>query len=71
MCPISDPVGEFDSSLNLLRELAGIGHQFEHVGVAAYPEGHPDFGIDGFYLFSFNQVGDTAAWREDMLSRLV
>ena len=176
---IPDPVGEFDSSLKLLRELAGIGHQFEHVGVAAYPEGHPDiddqtlldalrakqdlatymvtqmcfdpavlaswlrsmraqgitlpawvgmagvmnrmklfktslrigvgesarfarkqstlagkllrssnyrpdelalglapkiedpdFGIDGFYLFSFNQVGDTAAWREDMLSRL-
>ena len=38
---IPEPVGDFDSSLALLRELATIGHQFEHVGVAAYPEGHP------------------------------
>jgi methylenetetrahydrofolate reductase (NADPH) len=27
-------------------------------------------GIDGLYLFSFNQVKDTVAWREDMLRRL-
>lgn len=38
---IARPVGEFSSSLLLLRELATIGHQFEHIGVAAYPEGHP------------------------------
>ena len=173
------PVGEFDSSLMLLRELATLGHNFEHIGVAAYPEGHPgigekillealrakqeiatymvtqicfdavvltrwldtvrnqgitlpvwiglpgvmnrmklfktslrigvgesarfarkqsslagrllrsnnyrpdslvlelaskiedgDVGIDGLYLFSFNQVKDTVAWRDDMLRRL-
>jgi methylenetetrahydrofolate reductase (NADPH) len=176
---IPEPLGDFDSSLALLRELATIGHQFEHVGVAAYPEGHPSIdervlletlrtkqalatymvtqmcfdaaligswlqsvrdqgitmpiwvglpgvmnrmklfktslrigvgesarfarkqtsvaskllrsanyrpdnlvlelaagiektglGIDGFYLFSFNQVKDTVAWRKDMLQRL-
>ncbi len=38
---IVEPVGSFSSSLMLLRELAEIGHDFEHVGVAAYPEGHP------------------------------
>jgi len=38
---IAEPVGDFESSLALLRELATTGHQFEHVGVAAYPEGHP------------------------------
>jgi methylenetetrahydrofolate reductase (NADPH) len=176
---IPEPLGEFDSSLMLLRELANIGHDFVHVGVAAYPEGHPaidehtlletlrdkqelatymvtqmcfdatliekwlqsvrghgitmpvwvglpgvmnrmklfktslrigvgesarfarkqtsvastllrsanyrpdelvldlesgieapGLGIDGFYLFSFNQVKDTVAWRNDMLQRL-
>ena len=176
---IPEPLGEFDCSLMLLRELANIGHDFEHVGVAAYPEGHPaideqtlletlrekqelatymvtqmcfdatliekwlqsvrghgitmpvwvglpgvmnrmklfktslrigvgesarfarkqtsvastllrsanyrpdelvldlesgieapGLGIDGFYLFSFNQVKDTVAWRNDMLQRL-
>lgn len=176
---ITEPLGDFDSSLMLLRELANIGHDFEHVGVAAYPEGHPaidervlletlrakqalatymvtqmcfdaaligrwlhsvrdhgitmpvwvglpgvmnrmklfktslrigvgesarfarkqtsvastllrsanyrpddlvldlaagiekpGLGIDGFYLFSFNQVKDTVAWRKDMLQRL-
>jgi methylenetetrahydrofolate reductase (NADH) len=41
---IAQPLGEFDSSLQLLRSMAEIGHSFEHVGVAAYPEGHP--GID-------------------------
>jgi methylenetetrahydrofolate reductase (NADPH) len=30
----------------------------------------PGLGIDGFYLFSFNQVKDTVAWRKDMLQRL-
>ena len=39
------PLGRFDSALMLLRELAGIGHSFEYIGVAAYPEGHPE--IDG------------------------
>ena len=38
---IKEPVGDFDSSLSLLRQMADIGHNFQHVGVAAYPEGHP------------------------------
>lgn len=42
---IAQPVGAFDSSLQLLRALANLGHSFDHLGVAAYPEGHP--GIDG------------------------
>ena len=44
------PVGVFDSSLSLLREMAEIGHDFKHVGVAAYPEIHP--GIDPDTLFA-------------------
>ena len=46
---IAEPLGEFDSSLSLLRELADLGHSFEHIGVAAYPEGHPE--IDDKVLF--------------------
>jgi methylenetetrahydrofolate reductase (NADPH) len=47
---IPEPVGDFDSSLSLLRSLAEAGHGFEHIGVAAYPEGHPD--IDEQTLFT-------------------
>ena len=47
---IPEPVGEFDSSLSLLRSLAETGHRFEHIGVAAYPEGHPE--IDEQTLFT-------------------
>lgn len=35
------PAGDYDCSLDLLRDIADIGHKFEHVGVAAHPEGHP------------------------------
>jgi len=35
------PAGDYDCSLNLLRDIAEIGHEFEDVGVAAHPEGHP------------------------------
>lgn len=35
------PVGEYSSALDLLREMAEIGHEFEDIGIAAYPEGHP------------------------------
>ena len=38
------PAGDYDSSLGLLRDLAEMDHPFEHVGVAAYPEGHPLIG---------------------------
>ena len=37
----SDPAGDYDCALDLLRDMADIGHDFEDVGVAAHPEGHP------------------------------
>lgn len=36
-----EPAGSYDCSLDLLRDIAEIGHRFEDVGVAAHPEGHP------------------------------
>lgn len=35
------PVGDYDCALDLLRDMAEIGHRIEDVGVAAHPEGHP------------------------------
>lgn len=35
------PVGIYDNSLQVLRDMADIGHRIEDVGIAAYPEGHP------------------------------
>ena len=35
------PAGEYHSALDLLRDMSEIGHRFEDIGVAAYPEGHP------------------------------
>jgi len=35
------PLGQYDNSLQVLRDMAEIGHNIEDVGVAAYPEGHP------------------------------
>lgn len=46
---IATPIGNYPDALALLRDLAEIGHDFRHVGVAAYPEGHPD--IDDRILF--------------------
>jgi methylenetetrahydrofolate reductase (NADPH) len=40
----AEPAGPYGGALELLRELVDIGHPFEHVGVAAYPEGHPLIG---------------------------
>jgi methylenetetrahydrofolate reductase (NADPH) len=37
----STPVGIYDDSLMMLRDMAEIGHSMEDVGVAAHPEGHP------------------------------
>lgn len=34
------PAGKYENSLQLLRDLADIGHRFEDVGIAAHPEGH-------------------------------
>jgi len=35
------PAGDYDCSLDLLRDIAEIGHRIEDIGVAAHPEGHP------------------------------
>jgi len=35
------PLGIYSGSLDLLRDMAEIGHTFKHIGVAAHPEGHP------------------------------
>lgn len=36
-----EPIGQYDDSLKVLRDIAEIGHNIEDIGVAAYPEGHP------------------------------
>lgn len=36
-----EPVGDYDSSLALLRDIADIEHRFEEIGITAHPEGHP------------------------------
>jgi methylenetetrahydrofolate reductase (NADPH) len=38
---VKHPAGPFASALDLLRAMAELGHPFEEIGVAAYPEGHP------------------------------
>ena len=35
------PAGEFSSALELLQAMDRMGHGFEEIGVASYPEGHP------------------------------
>ncbi len=35
------PVGEYDCALDVLRDMAEIGHNIEDIGIAAHPEGHP------------------------------
>ena len=36
-----EPFGRYTNSLDLLRDMAEIGHDIRHVGVASHPEGHP------------------------------
>jgi len=36
------PLGEYDTALSLLRDIAELEHRFTEIGVAAHPEGHPD-----------------------------
>ena len=45
------PVGRFDSSLQLLEAMAGLDHGIDKIGVGAYPEGHPL--IDDSTLFRY------------------
>ncbi len=47
------PLGSFDSSLQLLEAMSAIDHGIAHIGVGAYPEGHPL--IDDPTLLSFLQ----------------
>ncbi len=35
------PAGDYDNSLDLLRDMADIGHRIVDVGIASHPEGHP------------------------------
>jgi methylenetetrahydrofolate reductase (NADPH) len=35
------PAGDYDNSLDLLRDMADIGHRVGDVGIASHPEGHP------------------------------
>ena len=35
------PSGPFSSAFELLCAMTDMGHNFEHVGIAGYPEGHP------------------------------
>jgi len=35
------PIGQYSDSLQVLQDMAEIGHNIEDIGVAAYPEGHP------------------------------
>lgn len=35
------PLGDYDTALSLLRDIAELDHKFTEVGVAAHPEGHP------------------------------
>jgi methylenetetrahydrofolate reductase (NADPH) len=37
----TEPRGRFREALDVLRALGELGHRFESVGVACYPEGHP------------------------------
>lgn len=35
------PAGPFSSAFELLCAMADLGHNFEHIGIGGYPEGHP------------------------------
>ena len=36
-----EPIGQYSDSLQVLRDMADIGHSIRDIGIAAYPEGHP------------------------------
>lgn len=47
----AEPVGAYSDSLELLRDMAEIGHDIEDVGIAAHPEGHPSVSDDKLLWF--------------------
>ena len=40
------PVGDYETALPLLRDIADFEHRFTEIGVAAHPEGHPAVSAD-------------------------
>ena len=46
-----EPIGIYGDSLEVLRDMAEIGHTIEDVGVAAYPEGHPLISDQELFMF--------------------
>jgi methylenetetrahydrofolate reductase (NADPH) len=32
--------------------------------------GDPDCGVEGFHIYTFNEVKNTEAWRQEMLERI-
>ena len=43
---LDSPMGDYDSSAAVLRDLSEMDHPFTRVGVASYPEGHPAISDD-------------------------
>lgn len=43
------PAGPFSSAFELLSAMADQGHDFDHVGIGGYPEGHPAIGDDALH----------------------
>ena len=41
-----EPLGEYRTALQLLRDIAGFDHDIREIGIAAHPEGHPDVDDD-------------------------
>jgi methylenetetrahydrofolate reductase (NADPH) len=37
----ADPAGHYNGAVDLLEDLAAMGHGFGHVGITGYPESHP------------------------------
>lgn len=37
-----EPVGDYEDAGALLRDMVELGHPFAELGIAGYPEGHPD-----------------------------
>ena len=37
-----EPMGDFNTALDLLKALKKLGHNLNKIGMAAHPEGHPD-----------------------------
>jgi methylenetetrahydrofolate reductase (NADPH) len=38
---VREPAGPYSGAADLLRTMANIGHNLEHVGISGYPESHP------------------------------